>query len=605
MPPRKSIMVSADLLLELLVQKCRLDDYLNSTTDHIEEAPYDGTHLSDVLEAIKETDPDFVKESPKNQRRVKKSMLNGGGQVVQMPPQQLHQPGVQQSTRNRAEVRIIEQPASKALRFRYECEGRSAGSIPGASSTPENKTFPEIEVVGYKGKAVVVVSCVTKDIPYMVHPHNLVGKEGCKNGVCTVIIPENTMRAQFQNLGIQCVKKRDIESSLRQREQIRVDPFRHGYAHRSQPTSIDLNAVRLCFQVFLENERDGKFTTPLRPVVSDVIYDKKAMSDLTIIKLSDCTSYVDGGRKDIILLCEKVAKEDIEVHFYEKNQQGEEVWHGKADFQPGQVHKQHAIWFRPPRYKTLDISEPVRVFIQLYRPSDQLKSDPLPFELLPLDSVSTNEGHAKRKRAKFDQANQKIIGGLTDKHTKVYQEVFGATGYLEPIKTEPRDSTSPYGNTPPYGGTSPYGGGIMYQEGSPNHQYVPAPAHSPQYMELAPTPSPETMNYPYRHQPVNFNAVPQQIKPDNNMWNMPPQPNNNPQPIAAWNAPTGSGQPHLLDLDNQISSAELNKQIIQMNIPNEFANISLTDIEFNSQSHNMSDSLTNIVNEAVDKNLGG
>ncbi|KAH1026563.1 hypothetical protein HUJ05_000209 [Dendroctonus ponderosae] len=65
------------------------------------------------------------------------------------------------------EEKIIEQPASKALRFRYECEGRSAGSIPGASSTPESKTFPEIQIVGYQGRAVVVVSCVTKDEPYM------------------------------------------------------------------------------------------------------------------------------------------------------------------------------------------------------------------------------------------------------------------------------------------------------------------------------------------------------------------------------------------------------------------------------------------------------
>ena len=43
-------------------------------------------------------------------------------------------------------VEIIEQPASKALRFRYECEGRSAGSIPGVNSTPENKSYPTIRV---------------------------------------------------------------------------------------------------------------------------------------------------------------------------------------------------------------------------------------------------------------------------------------------------------------------------------------------------------------------------------------------------------------------------------------------------------------------------
>lgn len=58
------------------------------------------------------------------------------------------------------------------------------------------------------------------------HPHNLVGKEGCKKGVCTVEINSETMSATFSNLGIQCVKKKDIEEALRVRESIRVDPFR-------------------------------------------------------------------------------------------------------------------------------------------------------------------------------------------------------------------------------------------------------------------------------------------------------------------------------------------------------------------------------------------
>lgn len=34
------------------------------------------------------------------------------------------------------------------------------------------------------------------------------------------------MTATFQNLGIQCVKKKDIEAALKVREEIRVDPFR-------------------------------------------------------------------------------------------------------------------------------------------------------------------------------------------------------------------------------------------------------------------------------------------------------------------------------------------------------------------------------------------
>ena len=44
-------------------------------------------------------------------------------------------------------VDIVEQPASKGLRFRYECEGRSAGCIPGVNTTNENKTYPTIKVI--------------------------------------------------------------------------------------------------------------------------------------------------------------------------------------------------------------------------------------------------------------------------------------------------------------------------------------------------------------------------------------------------------------------------------------------------------------------------
>ncbi|CAH0560657.1 unnamed protein product [Brassicogethes aeneus] len=295
------------------------------------------------------------------------------------------------------QVKIVEQPASKALRFRYLCEGRSAGSIPGASSTQENKTYPAIKVVGKPAKkAVVVVSCVTKDAPHKPHPHNLVGREGCKKGVCTMEIPAETMSVTFTNLGIQCVKKKDIESALREREELRVDPFRTGFSHRNQPTSIDLNIVRLCFQVFLVE--DGK-NVPLAPVVSEPIYDKKSMNDLSIIKLSDCVSYVDGGRKDIILLCEKVAKEDIQVRFYEEVG-GQIVWEALADIQPAQVHKQHAIWFKTPRYKTLDVTEAVNVHLQLRRPSDGATSESRPFQLLPLDSGRPTYWTYRRHMAK-------------------------------------------------------------------------------------------------------------------------------------------------------------------------------------------------------------
>uniref|UniRef100_A0A1B0D1C6 Uncharacterized protein n=1 Tax=Phlebotomus papatasi TaxID=29031 RepID=A0A1B0D1C6_PHLPP len=323
-----------------------------------------------MVEVIQTTDPASASAMFKN------------GEGSSQTPQSLgNSTNATSHIRQNAYVKITEQPAPKALRFRYECEGRSAGSIPGVHSTPENKTFPSIQVVGYRGKAVVVVSCVTKDPPYKPHPHNLVGKDGCQKGVCTVAINEDTMNVTFSNLGIQCVKKKDIEDALRIRQDIKVDPYKTGFNHRDQPSSIDLNSVRLCFQVFVIHQEEY---VALPPVVSDPIFDKKAMSDLVICKLSHCSCSVAGGQ-EMILLCEKVAKEDIQVRFYEEKD-AQVVWEAFGDFQHTNVHKQVAISFRTPRYRTLEVDQIVKAFIQLKRPSDGATSDPLPFDYVPLDS---------------------------------------------------------------------------------------------------------------------------------------------------------------------------------------------------------------------------
>ncbi|XP_046473587.1 dorsal protein isoform X2 [Neodiprion pinetum] len=383
-------------------------------------------NISDVIEVI-QTDPGFVDCQGEEQSTF---MMYSGGGVENVGMGSAGSGG----NRRQPYVNIIEQPASKALRFRYECEGRSAGSIPGVNSTPENKTFPKIQVENHTGRAIVVVSCVTKDPPYRPHPHNLVGKESCDKGICTLQIPPESMTVTFSNLGIQCVKKKDIEEALKVREEIRVDPFRTGFSHRTQPTGIDLNAVRLCFQVFLESTKKGKFSVALQPVVSDPIYDKKAMSDLVICKLSDCCCTVAGG-KEIILLCEKVAKEDIKVRFFEERD-GQVLWEGFADFQPMNVHKQVAITFRTPRYRTLEVDHPVKVFIQLLRPTDGATSEPLAFEFLPLDSDTT----LKRKRKYTNESNVNLL-----RHFQAEAERHGAVQYqavgcgLNKIKIEPAD----------------------------------------------------------------------------------------------------------------------------------------------------------------------
>merc|ERR1712079_287359 len=283
-------------------------------------------------------------------------------------------------------VRILEQPASHKLRFRYKCEGRGAGALQGERSSAEKKTFPKIQIVGYKGPAVVVVSCVThdSDVP-KTHPHNLVspasvGRDGCKKGVCTMNVNNDEMTVEFPHLGIQCVRRRDIADALKQRQEIRVDPFRQGFGHVDSPNSIDLNAVKLCFQVFLENPKTpGKYTVILDPVVSKPTFDAKAKKELQIMDMSDNTAPADGGKK-IIILCEKLSKEDIKVRFYDYN--GWEEW---ADFGATDVHKQYAISFKVPRYQNINIVSPVKVCVELVKPSDDTRSEEEEFFFTPVN----------------------------------------------------------------------------------------------------------------------------------------------------------------------------------------------------------------------------
>ncbi|XP_017781152.1 PREDICTED: putative transcription factor p65 homolog isoform X2 [Nicrophorus vespilloides] len=602
-----------------------MDEHSLGPARQLQQRPIEESiNISDVIEVI-ETDPDFKQatclsssssSSPPQTTSSSVTRSNGSAGTGTMFNNSPIDPA---QIRRQATVRIIEQPASKALRFRYECEGRSAGSIPGVNSTAENKTFPTIQIDGYKGKAVVVVSCVTKDHPHRPHPHNLVGRDGCKRGVCTMEISPDSMSISFSNLGIQCVKKKDIEAHLRVREEIRVDPFKTGYTHRSQPTSIDLNSVRLCFQVFTEGDKPGKFTVPLQPVVSDPIYDKKSMTDLTIVKLSDCVSSVDGGRKDIIVLCEKVSKEDIQIRFYEEKD-GLVVWEGLGDFQPSQVHKQTAIWFKTPRYRTLDITEPVKVNIQLRRPSDGAISEPLPFELLPLDSG------IKRKRKFEPDPNGKLIRQLPeqDNDNRDASIQFNIRNMQTDVKVEPLDVIS-------Y--RSPiYTGGAMSPI-YPTSSMSPQQMYSmPVHVNLGPTPPPvelqQFINYPPNNN-LNPGGLPQTIGsiaggssmpsasgvlPSMNSWNIPSsmQPPMQPTNVVDLEAGTRmsmSGLSSLLDLDSQqmelrqinLNSGELG-DLGTNNLSENFTqNLSLSDMP---RVDNMTDSLTRLAQTTYDKMCG-
>ncbi|XP_028284578.1 transcription factor p65 [Parambassis ranga] len=272
-------------------------------------------------------------------------------------------------------IEIIEQPKQRGMRFRYKCEGRSAGSIPGEKSNDTTKTHPTIKVHNYSGPLRVRISLVTKNAPHKPHPHELVGKD-CKHGYYEADLQERRIHS-FQNLGIQCVKKKDVNEAITCRLQTNNNPFNIPEP-KVWEEEFDLNSVRLCFQASFLLPTGERYH--LEPVVSQPIFDNRApnTAELKICRVNRNSGSCKGG-DEIFLLCDKVQKEDIEVRFFQDS------WEGKGTFSQADVHRQVAIVFRTPPYRDTNLSKPISVKMQLRRPSDREVSEPMDFQYLPAD----------------------------------------------------------------------------------------------------------------------------------------------------------------------------------------------------------------------------
>ena len=202
-----------------------------------------------------------------------------------------------------------------------------------------------------------------------------------------------------------------------------------GFNHRSQASSIDLNVVRLCFQVFIEGPEKGKFTVQLPPIVSEPIYDKsnwyfsnvfrwlttlsffsdtptEAMAELIITKLSHYAAPCTGG-KEIILLCDRVAKDDIQVRFFHETVDCALIWEAYGEFLPNDVHKQVAISLRTPKYYDESIQQPVTIQIQLRRPSDGCTSLSRSFQLTPRELDP--DGLVRKRHKRLKEENYDLL----------------------------------------------------------------------------------------------------------------------------------------------------------------------------------------------------
>ncbi|KAM4642406.1 transcription factor RelB isoform 2-T2 [Discoglossus pictus] len=289
-------------------------------------------------------------------------------------------------------LRITEQPKQRGMRFRYQCEGRSAGSILGEHSTEHTKTLPEIELCHCRGlpEVRVTVCLVWKDPPHRVHPHSLVGKD-CHDGICEVTLHpcQGEIKHSFSNLGIQCVKKREIEISVREKLRLNIDPFNAGlWRHHEE---VDLNVVRLCFQASYPGTGTKRVFTS--PILSEPVYDKKATntSELRIYRMNREYGRCSGG-DELYILCDKVQKEDIQVVFTDG------TWEARADFSQADVHRQIAIVLKTPPYRDLDITEPAQVYVRLHRITDSIRSEGVAFKYMPRESDDYHLQYKKKRR---------------------------------------------------------------------------------------------------------------------------------------------------------------------------------------------------------------
>uniref|UniRef100_A0AAX7U404 RHD domain-containing protein n=1 Tax=Astatotilapia calliptera TaxID=8154 RepID=A0AAX7U404_ASTCA len=267
-------------------------------------------------------------------------------------------------------------PSPRGFRFRYECEGPSHGGLPGASSEKNKRTYPTVRINNYVGLARVEVQLVTHTDPPRVHAHSLVGRHCVENGTCTIDIGPNDLTASSVSNHITTVHVvsnscvfADVEESAIVKEA------------KELGKTMDLNIVRLKFTAYLQDST-GAFTRALKPVVSNPIYDSKSpnASNLKISRMDKTCGSVLGG-DEIFLLCDKVQKDDIEIRFYEEDEDG--CWEAFGDFSPTDVHKQYAIVFKTPAYHSTEIERPVTVFLQLRRKKAGDSSDPKQFTYIP------------------------------------------------------------------------------------------------------------------------------------------------------------------------------------------------------------------------------
>ena len=116
-------------------------------------------------------------------------------------------------------------------------------------------------------------------------------------------------------------------------------------ANMAREVTEKLNTVVLGFEAFrVEN---GIFVPLCAMAFTNPIKNQKNPSTgkLKIFRISASSGSVRGG-EEIFIFIERVKREDIQVRFFQLDDNEQRVWQKLAEFTEGDVHRQYAIAFR-------------------------------------------------------------------------------------------------------------------------------------------------------------------------------------------------------------------------------------------------------------------
>ncbi|CAD7092510.1 unnamed protein product [Hermetia illucens] len=316
---------------------------------------------------------------------------------------------------NGVELAIIKEPVDK-LKFRYKYEKH--GSLIECQTEGSAKTYPTVELLREK----------ENNLDYGPHISQVSQEKGYRATLQDMSIMHTPKKYAANELHSKMKKDKLMESgghlSASDEQQIKVNA-------EGMAKNINVNQVRLGFEAFAANS-DGTLTRLCETVFSRPINNMKSVltGKLKITRLSAIVSSAAGG-DDLYLFVEKIKEKNIKVRFFEIDDNNEEVWEGWGVFSEADVHHQHAIVLKTPPYKDKYLDQDKQVFIQLVRPSDNDRSEPLSFKY-----KATSRKRARLSSSTYNSSPKTMVANFN--HPQTISTEYNTQGILDEFLNQVR-----------------------------------------------------------------------------------------------------------------------------------------------------------------------